>query len=85
MGDSTEWTSLVLVVLVIAALLARPYFNKRRAFKPIAPESRQQWNTWPCPSCGARNYPEERTEDGRRFRGTCSACRKTWEANRRGS
>ena len=84
MFESNEWQWLVLAVLVVAVLLVRPYLAKRRTYKPIPPEARTQWNTWTCPSCGAENHPEECTEDGRRVRGVCSACKKPWDGKRQG-
>jgi hypothetical protein len=51
----------------------------RGIFLPIRPEVREQFGTWPCPFCGAHNYPEECTEDGCQVRGVCSACGKVWE------
>lgn len=84
MGESNEWTWLVLMVAVVLVILVRPYLNRRRTYVPIPPEARTQWSTWPCPSCGSPNQPEERSEDGRRVRGVCSACKKTWEAKCRG-
>ncbi len=79
LGESNEWTWLVLAAVVVLVIMARPYFNKRRTYTPIPPEARAQWNTWPCPSCGAQNHPSERSEDGSRVRGICSACKKTWD------
>jgi len=77
-GESNEWAWLALAVVVVLGLFARPYFARRGTFTPIPPEARTQWDTWLCPSCGTQNHPEERSKDGRRVRGTCSFCKKTW-------
>ena len=82
MGESSDWTWLLLAAVVIVVLLVRPYLDKRRTFKPIPPEARAQWKTWPCPYCGAQNQPDECSEDGRRVRGICSSCRRTWDGKR---
>jgi hypothetical protein len=81
-GEPNEWAWLVVLAVVGVGLFARPYLARRGAYTPIPPESRTQWNTWPCPSCGTQNHPEERSEDGRRVRGTCSFCKKAWTGKR---
>jgi hypothetical protein len=79
-GESNEWTWLVLAAAVVLVILVRPHLSRRRTFVPIPPEARRQFDTWPCPSCGAPNHPDERSEDGRQVRGICSSCQKTWDA-----
>ena len=79
MGGVDKWTALLLVVVALMLFLVKPYLDRRRTYQVIPPEDRTRWDTWPCPSCGAHNHPDECSEDGRRVRGVCSACKKRWD------